>query len=165
MRERFELPNEQCERLTRPEMNAVRMMLILASSMAYAKEDLCKRVKSVPDGTERMDKLLDDCSALFEDILGTVSDKQRKQLRNSAKDYEIRLVPKSTPWRTTIAVQKDDVIAITDCARERCKYCTLDGKDAQECHLYKLLEAYIPLDDYGDDIICPYAYAEWRDNP
>ena len=157
----FELPNEQCERLTRNEMAAIRMVLILASEMSYAKDDLAKRLDIVPDGKSRMDNVLEETLSLFKDLLGTVSDKQRKTLKNSAMDYEIRLVPKMSPESSSIAVSKTDLTNLIDCAKERCKYCTLDGNDARRCELYKILETIIPLDDYSMDIACPYAFTEW----
>ena len=45
-REPYMLPDEQCERLRRSEMQAVRMMLAVISVAAYAKEDLADRLKS-----------------------------------------------------------------------------------------------------------------------
>ena len=162
MRERFELPDRDCIRMTRDEMASTRMVLVLASELHFAKDDLKKRLEVIPDGPERMETVVDECDSLFRDILGTVSDKQRKTLRNSANDYEIRLAPKMTPENFSMAVAKDDMTVLVNCAREKCKYCSLAGQEVAKCALYKLLETYIPLNDYGsDEIICPYAYQEW----
>ena len=42
MKEPYMLPDDQCERLVRSEMNAVRMMMAALSVAAYAQEDLKK---------------------------------------------------------------------------------------------------------------------------
>lgn len=157
----FELPEDQCERLTRNEMASLRLVLVLASEVTYAKEDLSRRLGIVPNGKSRMNMVLGGINSLFKDLLGTVSDKQRKALRNSALDYEIRLVPKMTPESSSIAVQKQDMTEMIDCAREKCKFCTLDGEECRKCKLYKLLETIVPLDDYNSDIACPYAFEDW----
>jgi len=162
MKQPFELPDDQCERLTRDEMSAVRMLLILSSEINYAKEDLQKRLAMIPNGKARMNMLAGNCTSLFKDVLGTISDKQRRTLRNSALDYDLKIVPKVNAGQTSIAVQKDDMTELVNCAREKCKYCTLSGLESRSCQLYKLLEAYIPLNDYGAEIICPYAYQEWE---
>lgn len=162
MKQPFELPDEQCERLTRNEMSAVRMLLILSSEMNYAKEDLQKIMGIVPNGKARMNMLVGNCTSLFKDVLGAMSDKQRKVLKNSALDYDLKIVPKVSAGQTSIAVQKDDMTELVNCAREKCKLCALSGLEAKNCKLYRLLEAYIPLDDYGAEIICPYAYQEWE---
>ena len=138
------------------------MILILGSELAYAKDDLKERLKTVPNGTARMNMLLGNCTSLFKDILGTITDKQRKTLRNSAQDYEIRLTPKLSPESSSLAVSKKDLTVLINCARERCKFCVLDGKQCKFCELYKILEIVTPLDDYGDGIACPYAYSEWQ---
>lgn len=46
MRIPYTLPDADCERLRRSEMNAVRMLLALLSSVSYAKDDLRGRLWS-----------------------------------------------------------------------------------------------------------------------
>lgn len=162
MKEHFELPESECKRVTRTEMAALRMVLILASEINYAADDLCERLKIVPNGTDRMNALKEEVNSLFKDLLGTVTDKQRRTLRNSANDYEMRLVPKMTPDTTCLAMTKSDITELVNCAREKCKFCSFNEEEAKtKCALYILLENYIPLDDYGTDITCPYAYKDW----
>ena len=108
----FELPDEQCERLTRPEMAACRTIMTLVSDLEYAKEDLAKA--KADSGNDR-----------------------------------------------SVMIYIDDVKELVDCARERCKLCTMDGSECRQCRLYQWLETNIPLDDYGDDLICPYARRDW----
>lgn len=158
----FELPEDECVRMTRDEMSATRMILIAASEMNYAKDDLKKRLATIPNGTERMTELTDGITDLFKDVMGTITDKQRRVLRNSAQDYEVHIVPKMMQEKSFIAVDKEDMTTLVNCAREKCKYCSMAGSDIRKCDLYNLLEAYVPLNDYGsDDIMCPYAYQEW----
>ena len=59
-REPYMLPDNQCTRLIRPEMDAVRMLLAALSAAAYAKEDLqgrgktgAARASQAPDGAGR----------------------------------------------------------------------------------------------------------------
>lgn len=162
MRERFELPDNECERATRDEMSAIRMLLIMASNLGYAEEDLAKRLDIVPDGKERLKSVLKDSTELLQDILGTITDKQRRKLRNDALDYDVKLTPKIGVDKTTLAISKQELMTFVNCAREKCKYCTLDGYKCRACDLYQILETVIPLNDYGSDISCPYFYQEWE---
>lgn len=162
MNDTFELPDSQCKRLTRTEMSSLRMLLVLASEMNYAVEDLENLLKIVPEGQDRMNELASKTSNLFRDLLGAVTDKQRRALRNSANDYDFKLTPKLSTDGLTLAMSREDMSMLVNCAREKCKYCTFAGKEIKSCKLYSLLETYIPLDEYGDDsIACPYAFQEW----
>ena len=164
-KEPFELPNNQCVRATRNEMSSMRMVLIMASEVNHSRQDLEKRLDIVPDGNERMTKVADELNDLFQDIMGTVSDNQRRVLRNSEQDYEVRIVPKASTDKTCLAVSKQDMTNLVDCAREKCRFCSLNGEEAKDCALYKFLEAYIPLDDYDGEFACPYAYQTWANQP
>lgn len=157
------LPDDQCERLRRSEMQAVRMMLAVISVAAYAKEDLADRLKSVPYGQERMRLAVGCMKAICDDLIGTVSKSQCKQLYGTAKDFEMRLLPKLTPWSTNIVMTKEEGKALMDCARWKCHSCVEDGDSCRACQLYKVLEATTPMDDYGDGLICPYSLAQWEE--
>lgn len=162
--EPFEIPDSECERLTRPEMACCRSIMTLASDLHYAKDDLKKRLKTVPDGEQRMDAVCGEIDSLFRDILGTVSDRQRKQLRNQAKDLVMKAVPKLSAADNKVMIYIDEVKELVDCAREKCRICAKDGTECRSCRLYKWLETNIPLDDYGDDLICPYARRDWEES-
>lgn len=159
--EPFELPNDQCVRMTRSEMSCCRMIMSLANNLQIAQEDLKKRLEIIPNGAARMKKLLEDLDTLFLDLRGTISDRQRKQLRNSAKDMVFQLVPKITSNGNRVMISIDEMKELTECAMEKCKSCADSGEEAKKCRLYQWLETNIPLDDYGDDLICPYAREEW----
>lgn len=160
---RYELPDEDCERLTRVEMAACRNIMALASDLHFAKDDLKNRLACVPSGQARMNMLCGGIDSLFRDILGTVSDKQRKQLKNMARDLVMKAVPKLSSNGQQVMIYIDDVKELVDCARERCKLCVMDGNECRKCTLYKWLESNIPLDDYGDNLVCPYAGQHWED--
>ena len=54
MKEPYMLPEEDCERLNRIEMQSVRMMLAALSVASYAEKDLKSRLECVPAGNKRM---------------------------------------------------------------------------------------------------------------
>ena len=160
---KFELPDDQCERLTRGEMAACRNIMALTSDLYFARDDLKERLKCVPSGRERLNMICGGIDSLFRDILGTVTDRQRNQLRNQAKDLVMKAVPKLSANGRQVMIYVEDVRELVDCARERCKLCVMDGEECRKCRLYKWLEANIPLDDYGDNLVCPYAGQRWED--
>lgn len=161
--ETFVLPERECIRVTRQEMNACKLLTSLVSVTAYAVDDLRERLKVVPDGQDRMESALAAIDSLLRDICGTINIRQARQLLNAATEMEIRLVPKMTPDNTRMQMDKDEYKDLIDCAREKCKFCTEDGESCKGCRLYGILLEKIPLDDYGDGISCPYAYKEWED--
>lgn len=162
-RQPYSLPDKDCERLRRPEMTAVRMLLAAVSIIADAQEDLRNRLECVPYGNQRMRLTGGGLGALISDLLGTVSKSQCEQLMRTAHDFEMRLLPKATPMVTNIVMTKDQGKCLMDCARWACHACVKDGESCRECQLYKILEATTPLDDYGDGMLCPYALAEWEE--
>lgn len=157
------LPDEDCERLNRVEMQAVRMMLAALSTAAYAKDDLKERLECVPDGNKRFRLALGGLRAVCDDVIGTVSRSQCKQIYGTMKDFEMRLLPKLTPGTTNIIMTKDQGKDLLECARWKCHDCVEDGEACRQCKLYKLLEATTPMDSYGDGLICPYALAKWEE--
>lgn len=157
------LPDEDCERLTRVEMQAVRMMLAALSTAAYVKDDLKERLECVPDGNKRFRLALGGLRAVCDDVIGTVSRSQCKQIYGTMRDFEMRLLPKLTPGTTNIIMTKDQGKDLLECARWKCHDCVEDGEACRQCKLYKLLEATTPMDSYGDGLICPYALAKWEE--
>ena len=163
MRQPYTLPDEDCERLMRSELTAVRMLLAALSTAAYAQEDLHDRLECVPDGNRRLRLAVGGLRAVCDDLIGTISRSQCKQIYGTMKDFEMRLLPKLTPGSTNIIMTKEQGKDLLECARWKCHDCIEDGESCRKCQLYKLLEATTPMDDYGDGMICPYSLAEWRD--
>ena len=163
MREPYMLPDEQCERLKRSEMTAVRMLLAGLSTAGYAKDDLVERLKCVPDGNRRLRMALGGLKAVCDDLVGTISKAQCRQIYGTMKDFEMRLMPKLSPMSTNIVMTKEEGKELLECARWKCSGCVEDGEGCRRCKLYKLLEATTPMEDYGDGLICPYSLAEWEE--
>lgn len=159
----FELPESQCERLTRQEFACIRSIMVLASDLTLARDDLKKRLECVPSGQERLNMVLGGINSLFKDLIGTVTDRQRRQLRNQAKDMTLQIVPKLSRKDNRVMIYIDDVKELVNCAREKCTGCVDTDEEARHCRLYQWLEGNVPLDDYGDDLICPYASIDWRE--
>ena len=163
MRQPYMLPEADCERLKRSEMTAVRMLLAHLSSAQYAIEDLHDRLECIPNGRLRMRLAVAQLRAVCDDICGTISRAQCKQIYNTMKDFDLRMVPKLAPMTTNIVMTKEEGVALMDCARWKCHSCVEDGEACRRCKLYQLLEATTPMDDYGDGLVCPYALAEWEE--
>lgn len=162
-KEPFELPDDQCERVTKPEMVLINRILALSSDVNYAKDDLKKRLQCVPYGVERMNMIVGNINSLFLDIMGTVNDKQRRQIKNTANDYYMELRPRMASNGNRVWVSVDEIKELVNLAKEKCRSCAEDDNGARKCRLYQWLEANIPLEDYGDGLICPYATIDWKE--
>ena len=161
-RVKFFLPDAKCERMTRTEMNAFKLLVTSVSEINYGRGYLARQLSIIPDGEKRFDELMVKANELFEDMIGTVHSKQAKSLLNTVTDNEIRLMPKMAPSEMVVPVRKNDFQDLVSCAQEKCKFCTEDARTCENCKLYQILLAQVPLDDYGDGINCPYAYREWE---
>jgi len=154
---------KDCERLTRSEFEAMRCLIGAACYISNASADLQKRLQSIPGGKQRMAMAKGAVDAIANDIIGTMTVAQCRQMQNVMKDMEMRMVPKMTPMPTNVIMTAKDAKVLVDSAKTRCHMCTACGEDVRACDLYKTLEAIIPLEDYGDGYVCPYAMAEWED--
>ncbi len=157
------LEEKDCERLTRPEFNALRCMLIVVSFCVDAKKDLQKRLDLIPYGRKRMNCALGAIKALMDDIIGTITRAQAQQIQNTMTDMEVKITPKMMPISQTVIMDLDLAKGLMDCAKEKCTGCTEDGESCKKCKLYKIMEATTPLDDYGNGMLCPYNLAEWEE--
>lgn len=162
MRASYQLPDKDCERLNRTEMQAVQMTLATLSTAAYAQDDLKKRLECIPDGVKRFRLALGGLRSVANDIIGTISVQQAKHIRNTMNDMELRLVPKLTPVSVNLIFTKDEAKELMDCAREMCVACTEDADSCRKCRLYKVMETHVPLESYNG-LICPYSLAEWEE--
>ena len=151
------------ERLRRPEYEAVRCLLGAVSYAAHARDDLKDRVDTVTNGRARMDVLVDGLKSFVDELLANVPDGQCRQLRNTMKDMEMRMIPRLTPMSQNVLMEKDNAKALIDRAMERCHGCVEDERSCLDCGLYKVLESMLPLDSYNNGMLCPYALSEWKD--
>ena len=117
----------------------------------------------MPHGQARLRMALGGLRAVCDDIVGTISPAQCRQIKGTMSDFERRRVPKMTPATRNILLTKDQGKDLLDCARWKCHDCVEDGEQCRQCRLYQILEATTPMDDYGDGLVCPYALAEWEE--
>lgn len=162
---RIRLNENQCERMTRPEMSAIRALLPLVSYCHHGKRDLEKRLKNgqIPHGWWRYCQALGAIDAIVTDIMGTTTQAQARQIWNTMQDMDVQIVPKTLPVGQTVVMDMQTAKDLVDCAQEKCKVCTEDGESCKKCKLYQVLEATTPLDDYECGMLCPYSLAKWEE--
>lgn len=162
--ERVWIDSKDCERMTRKELLALEWTIAAQSVLLNTEEDLQKRLEMIPEGARRLSEAVKGLKDVVEDVVGTITVEQAKRIKGTMTDYELRILPKAMPPKICIFITKEQGMELVDSAKERCKACTLDGDEAQKgCKLYKILEAVVPLDDYGDGILCPYNMLDWAD--
>jgi hypothetical protein len=161
-REPYMLPEEQCERMRRTELCALKMLLAHLSSAAFAQEDLKDRLDCIPNGNQRMRMAVGGLRAVCDDLIGTITVAQAKQIRGTMNDFEIRLIPKLSPNSQNVIMTVDVAKTLLDYARLKCRECTANDNESRNCTLYQFMEATTPLEHYGDGLICPYALQEWE---
>ena len=138
-------------------------LLNALSTLRYAEKDLKKRLDCVPSGNQRLRLAIGQLGSLLQDVLGTVSDRQRRQIRNTAHDMEVRLVPKLTSQKVNVVLDGEIARELVDAALAKCHWeCVPDLDGNRSCELCKILEAVVPLENY-DSVSCPYWRAEWED--
>lgn len=154
---------KDCERLTRSEYYGLMQIMIVLNYAAHGQDDLRERLKSIPSGNQRMAMALGGLRAICDDIVGTIPVGQAKQIRNTMQDRDVQIVPKLTARSRNVIFEESVAKALMDAAMEKCRGCVEDGESCRKCKLYKVMEAAMPLDHYGDTVLCPYALAEWED--
>ena len=143
-------------------MQAVQMALAGISALAYAQDDLKRRLECIPSGNQRMKMTVGGVKSVMNDLIGTITQKQALHIYHVMKDMDMRLVPKLTPGSGNFIMSKEEGKELMDCARERCHGCVEDNESCRKCRLYKLMTALVPLEKY-EGLICPYSLAEWEE--
>ena len=161
--DRVWLDDADCERMTRPEFEAARCLLGAVSYAAHANDGLSKRLNLIPDGPERMAGALQSIRDIADDVVGTMTSQQAKQMQHVMSDMEIRMVPKMAPISQSVLFDKDIAKGLIDIAKDRCRDCVEDNNSCKGCELYKILEAVTPPNDFESGLICPYSLAEWEE--
>lgn len=160
----YQLPEEECERVNRREMQALRWSLAAINSIAYAQEDLAERLECIPNGKARWRLMLGQLRSCLNDLIGTVPRKQCQTIKNVMNDMELRMVPKMTPNTNRVAMGVEDLSYLVDHAKKDiCMACVMTGDECRKCELYKILESIAPLEDWGQSTICPYSKEDWWD--
>lgn len=159
----YQLPPEDCERLTASEMRAFRWLMAALNSITYGETDLKGRLECIPNGKTRYRLMLGQLRAICNDMIGTLPIKQCKQIRNTMNDMELRLVPKHTPHGSGVVLDVDDTTYLVDHAQsDVCSTCIRDGEECRSCELYQILEAITPLNEWGNSTICPFNREDWK---
>lgn len=162
----YQLPEKDCERLNRSEMNAMRWCLAAINSVAYAQDDLAKRLECIPNGKVRWRLMLGQLRALLDDILGTIPKAQCKNIKHVMDDMELRMVPKYTPKTDRVNMGIEQLSWLVNAARkDTCMSCIRNGDECRTCDLYKILESIAPREEWGPITMCPYYNDDWMDEP
>ena len=162
MVERFVVPSrEDAWDITRNEKIALMFLMNATSAIQDSVSDLAKRLEKIDGGEQMMKELAELSVKLLTEIRRTIPEDQRASLNNVSKDMEMRLVPKMTPSKTTVLVQKEDFRALVDAAQVKCRECADDSEQCKGCGLFKLLKVVVPLETYEGTFLCPYNMAGW----
>jgi len=148
--------------ITRQEKMSILFLMNTVSAMMDSREELKDRVSRIEGGQELMDEMVDSSEQLLTEIRKTIPTSQRVSLNNISKDMEMRMVPKMTPSKTTVLVQKEDFRQLVDAAQVKCRECTDDSVQCRQCGLFKLLQSVVPLEKYDGTFLCPYNMAGWE---
>lgn len=163
MAERFVVPSrDDAWDVTRQEKMSILFLMNTVSAMMDSREELKDRVSRIDGGQELMDTMVDSSEKLLTEIRRTIPEDQRVSINNVSKDMEMRMVPKMTPSKTTVMVQKEDFRQLVDAAQVKCRECTDDNEQCKACGLFKLLKVVVPLETYYGTFLCPYNLAGWE---
>ena len=163
MAERFVVPSrDDAWDVTRHEKISILFLMNTVSAMMDSREELKDRVSKIEGGAELMDTMVNSSEKLLTEIRRTIPTDQRMNINNVSKDMEMRMVPKMTPSKTTVLMQKEDFRQLVDAAQIKCRECTDDSEQCKSCGLFKLLKVVIPLESYDGTFLCPYNLAGWE---
>lgn len=155
----YQLPEEDCERLRRPEMASLRWLISALNSVALAEANLQNRLECIPNGKSRYRLMLGQLRAICDDLLGTIPKEQRKQIDNVMHDMQLNMIPRLAPGSEKVIMEAKDLAFFIYHAQrdeELCQTCVKDGEECRKCKMYQLLVAFAPLPDYGSGMMCPY---------
>ena len=148
--------------LNRNEKLGMMYLVSLTSTLAYAEADFQKRYSQIEGGEEMMRNALDWTHKLMDALFETIPPKQVNNIWNTANECEMRLVPKFTPNRTTMMVDKETMKELIDAAHIKCRECVNDSDEAKSCPIYELSSTLVPLEYYKDGGLCPYNLIGWE---
>lgn len=146
--------------ITRQEKMALTFLTSTVSALMDAKADLKDRLEKL-GLVEKLDALAAEAMDLLTEVRTTIPEKQRVNLMNTSRDYEMRLMPKMTPTKTNVVLQKEEMRTLVDAAQVKCLDCTETFEDSTKCNLCALLKTILPMDSYGGTYLCPYNGREW----
>lgn len=163
MKEPFAVPSrEDAWDVTRKEKMSILFLMNTVSAMMDSRDELRDRVSRIEGGPELMDTMCETAQKLLTEIRKTIPNAQRHNINNVSKDMEMRMVPKATPSKTTVLVQKEEFRTLVDAAQAKCRDCADTPEEAEKCELFKLLKVVVPLDRYTGTLLCPYNEIRWE---
>lgn len=152
---------EDAVRLTRNEKMAMLLLAYADTILDELRTDVGDRLKMIDGGAEALHEAAEKVDWLLNELRLTVPMDQRMHLQNTARDYDVRMTPKLTPGSTNVIMEKEEFRGLVECAREKCKVCTLDDEECEGCELFRLLTSVLPMDDYHNGMLCAYNLAGW----
>lgn len=165
VRKPYKLPEESCERLTARQLVDMKLFYAFENMILGFKESFADRLDCVPYGKERLNMAYGGLHALLDDLMGTITEAQKKAIESSFHDYVAKLVPVYGVQHAKVILNTDQLENLLNSARLSCvlQKCTEDGNNCRKCQLYQTFESVIPLNNYGDSLICPYYCTELED--
>lgn len=149
--------NDERERLRRAEMNAIIYLRCALASSGYCWSELQGRLERIPDGAKRFRDAMDGFKTVMDEIIATAPEESERRLDNITHDYKIVLAPQPQTEPKALILQREDAETVMAAALKACGDCYKSDEEARRtCRLYKILETYCPLDDYGNGMICQY---------
>ena len=162
-KEQFVVPSrEDAWDVTRPEKLSILFLMNTVSAMMDSREELKDRVSKIDGGPEMMETMCTVSEKLLTEIRRTIPTAQRHNINNVSRDMEMRMVPKATPSKTTVLMQKEEFRSLVDAAQVKCRDCVDDNTECRQCKLFQLLQVILPMDRYDVGQLCPYNMAGWE---
>lgn len=163
-REPYSLPEADRERMTRDELNAFIYFKCALASAGYAWEKMKRRLAYIPAGEQRFKMQMGGMNALLDDIAGTMPKQSQKRMDGITNDYKIALIPKAGTEPKRLIMDAEDGAILVQAAMHYCEHeCIRTDEEARrECRLYRIFEAYMPLNNYGDGGMCQYGKQEFE---
>lgn len=162
-KEQFIVPSrDDAWMVTRREKLSILFLMNTVSAMMDSREELKDRVSRIDGGSEMMNTMCDVSEKLLTEIRRTIPTDQRHNINNVSRDMEMRMVPKATPSKTCVVMQKDEFKALVDAAQAKCHDCVDDNMECRKCELFQLLTVILPMDAYDVGNLCPYNMAGWE---
>ena len=163
-REPYTLPEEDRERMTRDEMNALIYFKCALASAGYAWQKMQRKLGYVPAGLQRFKMFMGGMNSLIEDIGGTMPKQSQKRMDGIVNDFKIALIPQAATEPKRLVMDSLDGATLMEAAMHYCEHeCVMTDEEAKRnCKLYKIFETYMPLNHYGDGGMCEYGKKDFE---
>ena len=162
-KEQFATPSrEDAWLVNRGEKLSILFLMNTVSAMMDSKNELADRISRIDGGTETMKSMCEQAEWILTEIRRTIPTEQRHNINNVSRDMEMRMVPKATPSKTMVLMQKEEFRSLVDAAQTKCHDCVDDNKECRKCKLFQLLTVVLPMDRYDVGNLCPYNMAGWE---